>query len=126
MSDGAVKTHLDRICHSLTTRFGPLPSLYVTQPGHRNPWLRPPTSLAVIEEAERRLGFALPPLMRELYRHVANGGEALLMIGLEPAARHLSYAETRCYVDLVAAYFAEVVYRQEHGPEPWPVGRVPI
>ena len=34
----------------------------------------PPTSPAVIREAERRLGFSLPPLLSAVYTRVANGG----------------------------------------------------
>src|SRR4051794_37461774 len=115
MSHGRVKTQLDRICHSLTQRFGPLPSLYVKQPGHAVPWLRPPAKLAWVEEAERLLAFALPPLMRAIYLHVANGGEALLMVGIDPGLRRFSYQQTQCYCDLVTAYFTEVCYREQEG-----------
>ncbi len=34
---------------------------------------RPPVSAAAIAEAEARLGFALPPLLRELYTRVGDG-----------------------------------------------------
>lgn len=33
-----------------------------------------PTSLGVVESAERDLGFSLPPILREIYLKVANGG----------------------------------------------------
>lgn len=36
--------------------------------------VQPPLSPQVLEEAERDLGFALPPLLRELYLQVGNGG----------------------------------------------------
>jgi hypothetical protein len=36
--------------------------------------LYPPAPLAVIEEAEKTLGFQLPPLLREIYENLANGG----------------------------------------------------
>lgn len=39
--------------------------------GHALP---PPAPLAVIEEAERRLAFVLPDLLRELYATIADGG----------------------------------------------------
>jgi len=126
MSDDGVKTQLDRICHALTSRHGPLPSLDVKQEGHAIPWLHRATSPAVVEEAERRLGVALPPLLRAVLLRIANGGEAMLMVGIEPRLRHLSYSETRCYCDLVAAYFTEVRACEEEGREPWPIGRLPI
>ena len=34
----------------------------------------PPTSATVIESAEKFLGFSLPPLLREIYQNLANGG----------------------------------------------------
>jgi hypothetical protein len=36
--------------------------------------LYPPTSVSVIESAEGALGFPLPPLLREIYQNLANGG----------------------------------------------------
>lgn len=36
--------------------------------------LYPPAPKAVIEAAEKTLGFALPPLLREIYEKLANGG----------------------------------------------------
>lgn len=41
-------------------------------PGQRN--LFPPTTLLVVEAAEKELGFTLPPLLTQLYTQVANGG----------------------------------------------------
>ena len=38
------------------------------------PTQRPPLSIADIEEAERRLGFPLPELLRELYTEIGDGG----------------------------------------------------
>jgi hypothetical protein len=38
------------------------------------PKLYPPVTLAVLYEAETRLGFSLPTLLRELYLLVGNGG----------------------------------------------------
>ena len=35
---------------------------------------RPPLTLAAIEDAERDLGFRLPPLLRSIYLNVADGG----------------------------------------------------
>ena len=48
-------------------------------------FLAKPASTAVIAEAERKLGFELPPLLRTLYRKVANGGfgPAYGIIGLD-------------------------------------------
>lgn len=36
--------------------------------------LFPPAKAAEVDEAERRLGYALPPLLRRLYTEVADGG----------------------------------------------------
>jgi hypothetical protein len=36
--------------------------------------LYPPTTPAIVEEAEAKMGFHLPPLLRELYTQVGNGG----------------------------------------------------
>src|SRR6476620_1268637 len=118
MSDAGVKPQLDRICHSLTTRFGPMPSLYVTQSGHRKPWLNRPAAAQVVEEAERSLGFALPPLLKAILLRIGNGGEALLMVGIEPGLRHRSYLETQHYCDLVMAYFTERRYHEEADQSP--------
>jgi hypothetical protein len=41
---------------------------------HDMPALRPPASLELVKDAERRLGFALPPLLRTLYTEIGNGG----------------------------------------------------
>src|SRR5260221_14743324 len=39
------------------------------------PWITfPPASEAQMRKTEQQLGFALPPLLRLLYTHVANGG----------------------------------------------------
>jgi hypothetical protein len=122
----SVKTQLDRICHSLTTRFGPLPSLYLRQPGHRVPWLNPPAKLDRVEEAERLLGFALPPLMRAVLLCVANGGEALLMVGVDPGLRRFTYERTQTFYELVAAHRDTARGHEEHSGEPWPAGRLPI
>ena len=36
--------------------------------------LYPPTTMKVVEAAQAKLGFVLPPLLRQLYTQVANGG----------------------------------------------------
>jgi hypothetical protein len=36
--------------------------------------LAPPVPVKVLEDAERRLGFPLPPLLRRLYTEIGNGG----------------------------------------------------
>lgn len=36
--------------------------------------LYPPTTMMIVEAAEKTLGFSLPPLLRDLYTQVANGG----------------------------------------------------
>lgn len=38
------------------------------------PGLFPPTTMVVVEDTEAKLGFGLPPLLRQLYTRVANGG----------------------------------------------------
>jgi hypothetical protein len=40
----------------------------------RQPGLFPPTTSAIVEAAEAKLGFSLPPLLRQLYTEVGNGG----------------------------------------------------
>jgi hypothetical protein len=40
----------------------------------RNAALPAPAELSAVEEAEARIGFAIPPLLRRLYLEVANGG----------------------------------------------------
>lgn len=37
-------------------------------------FILPPASEALLQQTEERLGFPLPPLLRALYAHVANGG----------------------------------------------------
>jgi hypothetical protein len=36
--------------------------------------LFPPTTMAVVDAAETKMGLGFPPLLRELYTHVGNGG----------------------------------------------------
>jgi len=50
-------------------------------PGARDKWgkplayvLAPPASIRQVADAEKRLGFPLPPLLRQAYLEVANGG----------------------------------------------------
>ncbi len=45
---------------------------------------RPPVSEAAMLAAEARLGFALPPLLRRIYREVADGGDGHPGHGLSP------------------------------------------
>jgi hypothetical protein len=124
MRDEGVKTQLDRICHLLTTRFGPLPSLYVpNDEGH--PWLHRPASLAVVEDAERLLGFALPPLMRAIYTRLANGGGTLNMGGLFPHLRDHSDPYVRMF-DIVAGHADCVAEHPRSYQEVWPEKRVPF
>jgi hypothetical protein len=44
--------------------------------------LVPPAPLAVVEATESRLGFALPPILRELYITLSNGGFGPDVMGL--------------------------------------------
>lgn len=46
--------------------------------------LYPPASAATIQSAEKDLGFPLPPLLREIYQNLANGGfgPGLGLVGL--------------------------------------------
>jgi hypothetical protein len=119
-----VKTQLDRICHALTSRFGPLPSLYLPNVDGR-PWLYPPATLAAVEEAEQLLGFALPPLMRAIYTRVANGGGALSMGGLYPPLRHNPEHFVRI-LDVVAGSWDYAAAHPDYYHEPWPEKRVGI
>lgn len=52
------------------TRSGPTVDLAVCPPIRP----RPPVSEETLAEAERRMGFALPPLVRAMYTQVADGG----------------------------------------------------
>ena len=55
----------------------------------RRPQLQPPVTTPALKEAEARLGFALPAVMRQLYTSVANGGfgPGYGLIGLIGGAR---------------------------------------
>jgi hypothetical protein len=45
--------------------------------------LCPPVSDEEVNEAEAALGFALPPLLRAVYKRIGNGGLCLRLLGLE-------------------------------------------
>jgi hypothetical protein len=45
--------------------------------------LCPPTTEEAASEAEKNLGFPLPPLLRSVYTRIGNGGLALRLLGLE-------------------------------------------
>ena len=45
--------------------------------------LCPPVTYDVVLEAEQRLGFPLPPLLRAVYTQIGNGGLCLRLLGLE-------------------------------------------
>jgi hypothetical protein len=45
--------------------------------------LCPPVTYDVVLEAEQRLGFSLPPLLRAVYTQIGNGGLCLNLLGLE-------------------------------------------
>jgi len=124
MSDTGAKTQLDRICHALTRRFGPLPALRAWRPNESSP-LQPPTSSEQVAEAERLLGFALPPLMRAIYLCIGNGGEVLAMAGLDPV-RRAHHSALDPLFDVVAGYVECVAAHPTYYREDWPAKRVPI
>jgi hypothetical protein len=124
MSDGGVKTQLDQIFHSLALRWG---TFLYARPGGPPP-LRRPAPRELIADAERLLGFPLPPLLREVYARVGNGGPALELAGLSPQDRR-DGIEPRPFLDVVDEHFrqVELALRQPQShPEPWPRGRLPI
>ncbi len=83
----------------------------------------PPTTLAAVEAAEAKMGLRLPPLLREIYTQIANGGVGpgfgLVGVAGSPYCP-CWFAYTVDSVDLAEAYldFAS--------SEDWPAGLVPI
>ena len=102
---------------TLTTQFTTLGGLLMGRPGSTsNPSVKDlpaPASVAALDAAEARLGFALPPLLRRLYAEIANGG-------FGPGGGLLSIEQA------VAAY--QEVTREPYLPKgyPWPAGLLPI
>lgn len=85
-----------------------------------HPW--PPATADEVRQAEQKLGFSIPPLLRNLYTQVANGGFGPAN-GLDgvPAASAMGAGS-----DLVTPYLS---FSQSDPQEPvwqWPRGLVPL
>lgn len=65
----------------------------------------PPTTEVAIQEAEQELNFQLPPLLKGIYKEVANGGigPGYGIIGLSGGAPYLNHGGNR--LDLVQTYY---------------------
>jgi hypothetical protein len=116
-----LKVELDRICHRLVERFGPLPSLYDKELDD-GPALYPPARPQQIEQAERDLGFALPPLLVAVYTRIGNGGAALGLMGLPGGQSGWDVFEDH---DIVSAYQIVMDWATQNDLD-CPRGRVPI
>ena len=82
--------------------------------------LAPPAPRAVVEEAEATLGFTLPPLLRELYTTVGNGGFGPGAIGLAGGVADSSG------LHLPELYLRYSAADPEAPEEVWPAGLVPL
>jgi hypothetical protein len=78
----------------------------------------PPATEAEVQAAEQMLGFGLPPLLRELYLHVGNGGfgPGAGLLGLPGGA-------TNSRGQSIVELYQEL--RHAH-PESWPATLVPV
>src|SRR5215471_5816555 len=70
-SNGSPDPLIDRIRE---LRLDPNRRTSMSKFGYDIPHLRPPVSLEAVEDAERLLGFPLPPLLKTLYTEIGNGG----------------------------------------------------
>jgi hypothetical protein len=77
----------------------------------------PPATLAVVAEAESRLGFPLPSLLRDVYTMVGNGGFGPVygLIGLHGGTTELGFSIVDFYLE----------FRKYYGTA-WPEKLVPI
>lgn len=74
----------------------------------------PPVTDKIVKAAEKKLGFALPPLLRDVYLEVANGG-----IGVGNSLLCLK-APTRDVDDLVTRYVTQTTEVPPPPFHPWP------
>ncbi len=71
--------------------------------GNDKPPRYPPTSEEILAKAEANLGFAIPPLLRQIYAHAANGGfgPGYGIIGVEEGhASHLGDVLVETYAEI--------------------------
>src|SRR5690242_12415879 len=86
------------------------------------PKVFPPATPAAVEAAEQALGFALPPLLRQLYLEVGNGGfgPGYGLSGVpEGAVDDTGYHIVDLYQGFLAAREADLVWR-------WPERLLPV
>jgi hypothetical protein len=88
------------------------------------PEVYPPVSAAKVAAAEARLGFALPPLLRDIYMQVGNGGfgPGYGLIGIDGGASHHSGPFDFSIVGLYWSFRA----RRSRLGEPWAGKLLPI
>jgi uncharacterized protein (TIGR02996 family) len=110
----------------LETRYGTLASLYDRRSQRKTRYLYPPAKYRTVAAAEKKLGFALPPLLKGVYLHLGNGGLLFCLLGLRGGQTGFDDIGFRKR-DIVAGYEGCVAYgRGMDGGLPWPVGLVPI
>jgi SMI1 / KNR4 family (SUKH-1) len=106
--DDVLTARAEEIEHSMTTPAErPLPA---------------PASEEQLADAERRLGFALPPLLRRLYAEVANGG-----FGPGPGILGVKGGQRNDHGKTVEDLHAEMLEAvQENRRWVWPAGLLPV
>lgn len=88
--------------------------------GENTELLSPPLPESELQRAEKLLGFELPPLLRELYAGVADGGYNRMLGLLVPQS--LVDPDDPCIVTTYLAWTAEL----PPGEPPWPMDLLPI
>jgi hypothetical protein len=92
----------------------------MTTPAERP--LPAPATQEQLADAERRVGFALPPLLRRLYAEVANGG-----FGPGPGILGVTGGWKNDHAKTIEDLHAEMLEAvQENGSWIWPAGLLPI
>jgi len=105
--------------HELTARAEAI-ERSMTTPAERP--LPAPASEEQLNAAERRLGFALPPLLRRLYAEVANGG-----VGPGPGLLGVKGGQANDHGKTVEDLYAEMLEAvRENRRWVWPAGLLPI
>jgi len=105
--------------HDLTARAEAI-ERSMTTPAERP--LPAPASEEQLNAAERRLGFALPPLLRRLYAEVANGG-----VGPGPGLLGVKGGQANDHGKTVEDLYAEMLEAvRENRRWVWPAGLLPI
>ncbi len=121
----AVPGQLRRLRRRIESRFGPVPDLY-NRTLYESRFLYPVATEKAVNAAERKLGFALPPLLRAVYTHIGNGGLLLCLIGVrggQTGFDDIGYSNK----DIVAGYQGDRILGLGYeDPKPWPEGLIPI